>query len=62
MTFGEGVHTVPQIRSVVDPDDFLIYSYPNLYLTNPTLKDSLARRLVDETDIDYSADREAWSF
>lgn len=53
MTFGEGVEIDHVIEELVG-DDLAIFSYPTLFLENSSHKDYYARRLVEETGIDYT--------
>jgi hypothetical protein len=53
MTFGEGIEIDPAIDELVG-DDLAIYSYPTLFLNENGPRDYYARRLVDETEIDYT--------
>lgn len=53
MTFGQGVEIDPEIEEMLG-DDLLVYSYPTLYTSNSGKIEEYARRLVEETEIDYT--------
>lgn len=53
MTFGEGVETLDEINDLIG-DIATAISYPNLYLSDPDKLEETARKIVDETEIDYT--------
>lgn len=53
MTFGEGINTHEEIKDLIG-DHARAISYPNLYLEDLGLLEETARKLVDETNIDYT--------
>jgi hypothetical protein len=53
MTFGEGVEIEEKVEELIG-DDLLVYSYPSLYLRDNDLSEHYARKLVDESEIDYT--------
>lgn len=53
MTFGKGVEMDSKIDKLIG-DDLLIFSYPSLYLEDSELSEYYARKLVDESEIDYA--------
>lgn len=53
MTFGEGITPDEEIEEIIG-DDMAVFSYPTLYLNNSTRAEHYARRLVDETEVDFT--------
>jgi len=53
MTFGEGIKTLNEIDDLVG-DLATAISYPNLYIEDIEKIEDVARRLVDETNIDFT--------
>lgn len=53
MVFGEGVDADTMVENVVG-DNLGVYSFPSLYLQDPTTKSEYAKKLVEDTDIDFT--------
>jgi hypothetical protein len=53
MTFGKGVEIDDTISELVG-QDLDLYSYPTLYISDQTKKDYYARRLLEETELDFT--------
>lgn len=53
MTFGEGIEIDRDIHELLG-EEARLYSYPNLYIKNTDYVDETAKKLVNETDIDFT--------
>lgn len=53
MTLGKGIEIDAAIAELVG-EDFLLYSYPTLFINDMSKSDYYAKRLVDETEIDFT--------
>ncbi|TVR16828.1 MAG: hypothetical protein EA391_06525 [Balneolaceae bacterium] len=53
MTFGDGIEIDPVIEDLLG-DDLMVFSYPTLYINTPGRKSEYAKKLVEETEIDYT--------
>ena len=53
MTFGEGFDILGQLEDLLGKD-ILVYSYPTLYIKNPEKKDYFAKKIIEETDLDFT--------
>jgi hypothetical protein len=53
MKFDNGIEITPVIEDLVE-DDLAVYSYPSLYLENGVDADYYAKRVLEETDIDFT--------
>lgn len=53
MTFGEGVEMDLKMEELIG-DDLIVFSYPSVYLANSELSEHYARKLVDNSEIDYT--------
>ena len=53
MTFGEGIEESDELHNLLG-EEILVYSYPTLYIKNPEKKDYFAKKIVEETGVDFT--------